>query len=552
MSLLRTFALLAVIASLATAQVVTLQTTLQGGNGQKGNMFNINNISANPVTILGFDQNFLAAGTSAMEVYTRVGSYVGSEALAANWTLVGSAAGIVHGGPGAATPVPIVVGVTIPAGATQSFYVTITNATATNVAYTNGTAVLPTPTTAGAVAFADTNIQFVCGVGKSYPFGTTFGGPTPGGAGRCWNGKINYQIGGMQGEYSINTTNCALDFDGAIGTPFIAAGVTKCIGNLVTANIAVTAALPYDIAVDFSNAIPASGGAIVLPGGQSFNLNFFTAIWLLGGAFGNFQISPGPWSIQFPAFPGTLSAQIVAVDPTSAIGISISQPSSATGSTGSAVIPGPTSDDSSVTLNLNGTYPGCALAPVPFFGTMQSSVHVISNGRLMFGGVADIDYSPTVAEALLDQPFFGIWTDFNFQAGSAVTINGTMASGLHVDYTNVIYWGTTITNTFSLHVDATTGVASIDGLTGVVPGPATAPGGTVLDQFVGISRGNDNFGTNVATDPGITAFSVSGPNPGPAGFGMIYNFGQWGTLTTGLNNLLFVPNAGGNYDWAGL
>lgn len=553
MSLLRSFALLAVVASLASAQVATLQTTLQGGNGQKGNMFNLNNISGGNITVLGFDQNFLAAGTSNMEVYTKTGSYAGSELAPANWTLVGSAAGILHGGPGTAVPVPIVVGVSIPAGATQAFYVTITNATATNVAYTNGTAVVPTPTTAGAVAFSDANIQFVCGLGNAYPFGGNFGGPTPGGAGRCWNGKINYQLGSMQGEYSVNTTNCALDFDGALGTAFVAASVSKCIGGLVTANINTAAGLPYDLAVDFGNSIPVSAGAMLLPDGQSFNLNFFSSIWLLGGVFGNFQVSPGPWSIAFPAFPGTLSAQIVALDPTALLGIDISQPSSATGSTGVANIAGPNADDSSVTISLNGTYPGCALGPVPFYGTTWTNVHVISNGRLQFGGAAgDVDYSPTVAEALMDNPFFGIWTDFNFAAGSSVTINGSMAGALHVDYTNLIYWGTTVTNTFALHVDAVSGLVSIDGLTGLGVGPVPAPAGTVADQFMGMSRGNDNFGANIATDPGQTMFALGGPIPGPTGFGMIYKFGPWGSLTTGINNLQFLPTGFGNYDWAGL
>jgi hypothetical protein len=33
---------------------------------------------------------------------------------------------------------------------------------------------------------------------------------------------------------------------------------------------------------------------------------------------------------------------------------------------------------------------------------------------------------------------------------------------------------------------------------------------------------------------------------------MIYAFGPAGSLTpAGLNMLLFIPNAGGNYDWAG-
>lgn len=59
-------------------------------------------------------------------------------------------------------------------------------------------------------------------------------------------------------------------------------------------------------------------------------------------------------------------------------------------------------------------------------------------------------------------------------------------------------------------------------------------------------------GTLGATDPGATVYALGGPNPGPAGLGMIYAFGPAGSLTpAGLNMLLFIPNAGGNYDWAG-
>ncbi|MSR74312.1 MAG: hypothetical protein EXS14_02415 [Planctomycetes bacterium] len=529
----RFIAIVALMATVASAQVITLQTTLQGGNGQKGNMFNVKNISAGTVSVTSFDQNFFAAGTSAMEIYTKTGSFVGSEALAANWTLVGSAAGVVSGGPGVAVPLPITVGVAIPSGATQAFYVTVTNATATNVAYTNGNLVVPA-TTAGAVAFSDANIQFVCGVGISYPFGTTFGGPTPGGLGRCWNGKIKYQVGGVASEYQVNQTNCALNFNGVLAAPFNPASITLCNGSIVTATSATTAGLPYDIGLYLGAQIPRSSGAIALPDGQLFHLSFAQTIWLFGGSFGAFVPSPGTFQVPFAAFPTTLSAQSVAIDGAMPLGIALSQASSVTG-----IAPGAVAltlgDDSNVLIDL-ATSLTCPPSSLPFYGTSYTQVQALSNGRLMFGGFNN-GFTPTVAQTLLDAPSFGVWTDLNPALGGTVTATSLSGTGLAVAFAAVPYFATTIPNSFTLSVDIS-GAVLFDGLTGIAAGAGNA--------WFGASRGNTG-----ATDPGITAFALGGPNAGPAGTGALYNFGLQGAATAGINQLLLTPNAI-NYDWTGL
>ncbi|KAA3606236.1 MAG: T9SS C-terminal target domain-containing protein [Calditrichaeota bacterium] len=158
----------------------SLTTTYAGGNGQGGNMFNI--VAVNTVTITNFDVN-ITPGNWDMEVYvlTSGGAYAQADVTtAANWTLVGSATGVVSNGNGVPTPLPIPVNVTIPAGNTQGFYVTCSNGGQSN--YTNGT-------TTGGVFVQDTNIQVLEGHGVVYPFGPNNWNP------RNWNGTIHYTAG---------------------------------------------------------------------------------------------------------------------------------------------------------------------------------------------------------------------------------------------------------------------------------------------------------------------------------------------------------------------
>ncbi len=154
-----------------------LTTTLAGGNSQNGNMFDI--VAKNNITIDSFEVNpTVAAGTAVtVEIYERAGTYVGSETTAANWTLVGSAQ-VTANGSGVPTPVPVNVGVTVPATQRHAFYVTISSGQTLN--YTNGGGV-------GTLEAENADLQFFEGVGKSYPFGGTF---TP----RVWNGVINYTV----------------------------------------------------------------------------------------------------------------------------------------------------------------------------------------------------------------------------------------------------------------------------------------------------------------------------------------------------------------------
>jgi len=87
-----------------------------------GWMVNIVNVNACPIVINSFEARF--QGTTGYRIYTKVGTFVGFELLAGSWTLVGNLAALTGTSVVAPTAIPIAVGITIPAGATQGFYLT--------------------------------------------------------------------------------------------------------------------------------------------------------------------------------------------------------------------------------------------------------------------------------------------------------------------------------------------------------------------------------------------------------------------------------------------
>jgi hypothetical protein len=187
----------------------SLLTTFAAGNGQNGNIFDINVI--NGVAINGFTINAQGAGTA--EVWYRSGSYAGFENSSAGWTNLTTTA-VPVAGSGAqyvGLPNPLVLGAGV-----HAFYVTMSSG---SVSYTNGS-------TVGAVYASNSDIIFYEGLGKSYPFGSTF---SP----RVWNGVIHYGSQGcsdtkkmlVQGlntdtavadySFTVQANGADVDFDGS-------------------------------------------------------------------------------------------------------------------------------------------------------------------------------------------------------------------------------------------------------------------------------------------------------------------------------------------------
>jgi hypothetical protein len=175
-----------------------LTALTSSGNGQNGAMFDVVNISTGAMNIGSIDQCFFGAGSNNMYIYTKTGTWNGFQANPGAWTLVGGPVVTPHGVAPVLDPIPLVVNVTIPPGATQAFYVT--GDAATTVAYTNGSTA---PLVIGGVIASNADLQILGGIGVAYPFGGTFGLPT---IGRLFNGRLNYCPVGSGTVFATNTS----------------------------------------------------------------------------------------------------------------------------------------------------------------------------------------------------------------------------------------------------------------------------------------------------------------------------------------------------------
>lgn len=174
--------LAAALSALALSAQSPLTTTFAGGSCQSGNMFDVQATNPAGITVQYFEVN-LSAGTWDVEVYAKTvpGPYLPSVNVAADWTLKGTALGVVSNGPGVPTIVPVAVCEYIPPTTTQSFYVTVTTANVCGLNYTNSGVT-------GTVFASNSDLNFYAGAGLSYPFTGNF---NP----RVFNGNIYYVVG---------------------------------------------------------------------------------------------------------------------------------------------------------------------------------------------------------------------------------------------------------------------------------------------------------------------------------------------------------------------
>ena len=525
--------LVVALAGISSAQCASVTSTATWNNQQAGTMFDIVNISGGPITVVSFDQVFASTAAAPVAIYTKVGTFNGSQAVPGAWTLVGTAV-TSHPTTGTLYPIPIGVNVTIPAGGTQGWYITCTNGAIDLVGYQTGVAQW------GTVIGFDANLQLIGGNGIAYPWAGTFGGIGAGQQGRLWNGRVTYTVGGGGAAWQVDQAEASLSFGGTNAGACSGPGVlTVCPGAVFNASLNSTLlGNGWDVGFHLGTAVSASGGGITLPNGNVLNLDLSNPTFTLlnGGTFPPF---PGPITVpvSFPA-PLTLTAQMAVIDPSTPGGVRLSQ-ANELHVANVASLPGPAADDSSVTVNLAAQ---CGWpSSIPFYGVSYTQVHVVSNGRIMFtGATGDVNYVAAVANGLTDQPFVGAWCDLNPAAGGTITITSPASDQLQVNYNAVPYFGTAIPNTFTVNFNATTGVVTISGIAtmGVVT--------PVANMFLGITKGNLG-----ATDPGATLFNVSGPNALGSPTDMIYNFGAAApALGGGANTLTFTPSGTG-YTWTG-
>ncbi len=152
-------------------------------------MFNIT--ATNTVTIKSFDGNLYGGTTAKYEIYYKAGTYVGFETNAAAWTLAGFVNSLYVAANNVPTAIPIPINVVIPAGQTYAFYVTNTASGGLNYissAVTNVTLA------------SDANLSMIGGVGKAYPFSSTYNY-------RLFNGTVHYAVGTSGESASLATGN---------------------------------------------------------------------------------------------------------------------------------------------------------------------------------------------------------------------------------------------------------------------------------------------------------------------------------------------------------
>lgn len=158
----------------APVHAASLSTGFAGGNGSDGNTFDIQ-IGAQDIVVTALELNLNHADAN-LELYYRLGSYVGHTGSLADWTLWDAATALPTVGINAATAWDV-ADLGFSAGLTYGIYVTTTDTR--NVAYTNGTG-------AGNVAAADAGLTIFEGIGGQYGF-ASINSP------RIWNGTIEYE-----------------------------------------------------------------------------------------------------------------------------------------------------------------------------------------------------------------------------------------------------------------------------------------------------------------------------------------------------------------------
>lgn len=521
-----------VFAGAVAAQPMTLTTTFAAGNGQSGNLFDVDVVA--PCILDSFNIN-VVAGTYNVEVYvcepggpgTGNASWVGNDLNAAAWNLIGTATGVTGLGVGIPTPLGLSLGYALLPGVTYGIAVVCSNGGI--LQYTNGT-------TVGSLFATDGFMNFYEGAGSAYPFAGTF---MP----RIFNGDILYTVAGGTPTYQVNQAGASLDINGVNTGGFTPASTSSvfCSSNTVTWSGSPTATV-FDIGLTLGSALIPS---FIPLGSQIVNLNIAdpSFVFAFGGSFTT-AFFPASVNFAFPSGFPSVQAQMVVFDSACPGGICLSQGIDHTTLAGAGSIALPGVDDGGTVIDIASS---CWLADgmVDMYGVGYSQIVVESNGRVLMGNIVDGDFSATVAEAIGDAPSVGFWTDLSPNAGGTYTISSPAPGFINVNYAAVPIFGGGAPQSYDIDYTDATGEWSLNNLQGLAVTTAAT------DSFLGMSPGN-----GAATDPGAQPFGVGAAGAAGAPTDMLYEFStgilQPASVAAGLNSILFSPDGGGNYVWLGL
>ncbi len=575
--MLRSFAflltLLALSGGLARAQTCTLVTPATAATSALNLAFDVVNLSSSLVRITRID-TFLTTTNSDVQIWmvNCGGTHLGKTNQPGLWTRIANFPAITGLGTTAITPLPnLPTPVDIPPGVT-GFYIF---RTISGLQYdaTPGL-VMGTPISNDGV------LEIKNGLGLAANFPAAL--PT---LVRGWRGVFHYDCVSPGApppfDFQVNQAGAGFTIDSLAGGACSPTVVNKSTYNCTpphpaTGTIEISSNLigrPRDLAMSGASLLPASGGGLTLGDGQITNLNLGSPLSFMNGylgatwlGFGISGVTVSTLSVQFSLTTQTdLAFQSVFVDPSAGSGIRLSQASElhVTVLAPVTTVPIPLANNDTISISL-ATLPNCFPTGIPFYGTTYSIMHVLSNGRVMFGTAGDTTAAPTVALFASNGPSVGLWTDFipsfGGGGGTATNVGGGV---IRVDYSS-IYTGQASgpMNSFGIEFDTAAGSVKIDGLTGVFANPQGTTGGffnAALDSMLlGISRGSTG-----ATDPGPTLFRSGGSRLAADTSGMWYDFyaavnpgpGICASLEQGnLNSITFTPSVtfAPNYDWSGM
>lgn len=211
-------------AAALSAQCQSVTTTGAATFAQSGIMFDVVNVSTEPIRITTLDQMADDIGLTHVHLYTKVGTWNGSQATPAAWTLVGSNQTWVHLSSPQLTPLGIPVNVVIQPGATQGFYIGTTYTNADDMlAFRAGNSQL------GASQANDGTVDVRVGAAVYYPFSQTVG--LFGGNGVLWLGRVRYCKAATN---TVIGTGCGVNANSFYGSyPDAAAAQQALDGNVL-------------------------------------------------------------------------------------------------------------------------------------------------------------------------------------------------------------------------------------------------------------------------------------------------------------------------------
>lgn len=314
-------------------------------------------------------------------------------------------------------------------------------------------------------------------------------------------------LGGVTFAQQPNVPNASQTVNGQNGPPYPITGVGVPMG---VPSIGLLQGLPNAGFVTFEAAGLAANGTTVL-GNQVFDLDWNTTTILFDGITTPQLYTldgAGQFQIQFQADPPGVSLgyqrawQSGIIDPTAPMGASMTAATEIQVVPGITTIPGPTGDDSSVTVDLNPF--GFTL---PFYTNSYTNFHVASNGFVSFN-TTTTDFTSTPTEMLGQMPRISMfWCDLSPNQGGSITIQideSTPVQVVRVFFNNVPEFGAGPNHTFDMNIDV---LGNIN-----INSSAFNPPPPTFTTLTGISPGGNQSQLTTAVDiyPGLAGSPLSG------------------------------------------